>query len=278
MFLSTIKNAITLFSRLGLILSLLFVLSCAQADKHFATKDINYNDNAQLLDLYLPKTRDKTTAIMFIHGGGFSAGSKEEMTSYAEQYANMGFVTSSINYRLSLNDSYPAAINDVQDAIIWMVQHADEYGYDANKIVLVGYSAGGTLALNAGLNSPQHVATIIDVAGITDIKALIETSSIPELRTDVAKYMGGKDPAIASPINQINQNSPPVLIFHGDKDDIVPMDQSLALEEKLKNENVPVRLVVFSNKGHGIMLPDKPYRQLLTELTEAFMTIESKKP
>lgn len=277
MFLPTIKNLNPIFQRLTLIFSLLLALSCAQADKYFANKDINYNNNAQLLDLYLPKTRDKTTAIMFIHGGGFRAGSKEEMTSYAEQYANMGFVTASINYRLSLNDSYPAAINDVKDAILWMAKHADIYGYGANKIVLVGYSAGGTLALNAGLNASQHVATIVDVAGITDIKALVESSPIPELKTDVAKYMGGEDPAIASPINQVNQNSPPVLIFHGDKDDIVPMAQSIALEKKLKNDKVPVKLIVFSNKGHGIMLPDKHFKKLLSELTDTLMTIETSK-
>jgi len=270
-----LKKTITTLPRTLVLLGVLLVVGCAQA-KHplQLTKDIRYNNQNQQLDLYMPATRDKNTAIMFIHGGGFKAGDKAEMKSHAKHYAEQGFVTTSINYRLSLDHAYPAAINDATDALNWMKEKADVYGYNPDQIVLVGYSAGGTLALNVGLNHTYKVAATVSVAGISDISALIESATIPELKTDINKYMGGKDPALASPISQANEQSPPVLLFHGDSDGLVPISQSIALAEKLKQNNVPVTLRVFHGAGHEIMLPNKHLEELLNVMTNFIMTIE----
>jgi acetyl esterase/lipase len=260
-----------------LILSTLLVSGCVNAKQPTqATKNIIYNTQGQLLDLYLPKIRDKRTAIMFIHGGGFKAGNKEEMAGFAKLYAENGFVTTSINYRLMPEHTYPAAINDSIDAFTWMKKNAQQYGYNANKIVLVGYSAGGTLSLNVGLNNTQNAAAVVSVAGVTDFGLLINNSPLPELKTDLTTYLGGKDPRQASPLSQVSQKSPPVFIFHGDKDTIVPISQSVLLAEKLKNNKVPVLFRVFPDAGHEIMLPNKHLKQLLKEMTSFILAVETK--
>jgi acetyl esterase/lipase len=272
----TIKNSIT-FKYTLLIVYALFAIGCVQAKQPLQpTKNIQYNRDHQLLDLYLPASRDKDTAIVFIHGGTFDAGNKEDMADHAKRFADLGFVTASINYRLSLRFHHPAAINDATDAINWIKNNASTYGYNPNKIVLVGYSAGGTIALNVGLEEVNKVAAIIDVSGIADIGALIQSGTIPGLKTDMDKYMQGEDPALASPLFQVNEKSPPVFIFHGDQDDTVPISQSIALTEKLKQYNVPVSLRVFPNAGHEIMLPvNSRYEQILSEINTIIMGIEN---
>jgi len=263
------------------VLALLVLASvCAHAEQPFkATKNLNYNSHGQLLDIYVPQNRDKKTAIMFIHGGGFKTGSKEQMSGYAELYAKGGFVTTSINYRLTPNHVFPAAVNDAKDALQWMKDKAQEYGYDSNKIILVGYSAGGTLALNVGLADDTGVAAVVSSAPATDIGVLMlpvpnETLIHKALREDLTVYMNGIAPKLASPINQVSDNDPPVFLFHGEMDEIVSVAQSVSLAKKLENNKVPVLLRIFPDAGHEIMLPNKHLKQLLEEMTKFILGIE----
>lgn len=189
-------------------------------------------------------------------------------------YAKGGFVTTSINYRLTPSHVFPAAINDAKDALQWMKDNAQECGYDANKIVLVGYSAGGTLALNLGLDDDTGVAAAVSVAGATDIGLLTVKAPRPQLRFDLATYMAGQPPRLASPIFQVSQYDSPVFLFHGDKDDFVPVSQAVSLATKLEKNNVPVLLRVFPGAGHEIMLPNKHLKQLLEEMTNFILAVE----
>lgn len=247
-------------------------------------RNLNYNSQGQLLDLYLPQIRDKKTAIMFIHGGGFKEGSKERMAFYAALYAKGGFVTTSVNYRLTPNHVFPAAINDVRDALQWMKSNADRYGYDANKIVLVGYSAGATLALNVGLADDTDVAAIVSSAPATNLGVLMlpvqdETPHHKMLRNDLTTYMGGQPPKLASPLFQVSENDPPVFLFHGGKDSFVSVAQSVSLALKLEQHNVPVLLRVFPDADHEIMVPieDKNpnLKQFLKEMTDFILAVDS---
>lgn len=261
-----------------LIISSLLLSSYAVAKQPISlTKNIGYNKQEQLLDLYRPKTRNKQTAILFIHGGGFKYGSKEDMAGYAKLYAEGGFVTTSINYRLTPSHSYPAAVNDAKDALLWMKNNAKKYGYDPKKIVVVGYSAGATLALNLGLDQTQRVAAAVSVAPVTDIGILIKSAPYLQLRAELKAYMGDIAPIKASPIAQVTNQSSPIFLFHGDKDTIVPISQSLLMAKKLKAHNIPVLLRVFPDAGHEIMFPNKHLKQLLKEMTAFILTVEAKK-
>jgi len=239
------------------------------------SKNILYNQHDQLLDLYAPETPTKKTAIMFIHGGSFKAGNKEEMATFAELYAQKGFVTTSINYRLTPEYIYPAHVNDVADALTWMKKNAIKYGYKANKIVVVGYSAGGTLALNLGLDETKGVAATVSVAPVTDIKPLINHAPLDIVKADLITYLGESDSSKASPLSQVNESSAPTLLFHGDRDEVVPINQSIVIKDRLKQQHVPVRLRVFSGAGHEIMLPNKHLYQLIKEMTDFIQSIEA---
>ncbi len=254
----------------------LLLISCTEQTSSIKiAKNIFYNQHGQQLDLYIPAKLTKKTAIMFIHGGSFKAGNKEEMATFANYYAQKGYVTSSINYRLIPEHTYPAHVNDVSAALSWMKKHAHQFTYDANKIVVVGYSAGGTLALNLGLDATKNVAATVGVAPVTDMEALMHNAPLEVVKADLTIYLGDKAPSKAAPISQVNQRSAPTLLFHGDQDEVVPISQSIALKDKLTAHHVPVRLRIFSGAGHEIMLPNKHLNQLIKEMTSFIQSIEA---
>lgn len=236
------------------------VIYSAHAGLYYTSKlDITYNNHGQQLDLYIPKKEVKQTAIMFIHGGGFNAGIKDDMTFHAKYFARKGYITTSINYRLGTEDIYPAAKNDALDAIQWMKKQATKYGFDKEKIVVLGYSAGGLLALNAGLDKESGVAAIISGAGVTDLESLILTTKTPELKYNIDNYMQNTPIETASPVNLVTKTSPPVLMFHGDLDNIVPFSQSASLAKQLGIKKIPYELIKFHMTGHDLMLESNPH-------------------
>lgn len=277
------RDSVKIISRFSLVL-IFHISGFVHAEQATSvTRNLTYNPHGQLLDLYVPQRRDKKTAIMFIHGGGFKEGNKERMAFYASLYSKGGFVTTSINYRLAPNHVFPAAINDVRDALQWMKENADKYGYDANKIVLVGYSAGATLALNVGLADDTGVAAIVSSAPATNLEVLMmpvpdETPLHKILRHDLTTYMGGQPPRLASPVFQVSENNPPVFLFHGDEDSFVSVAQSVSLAQKLEQHNVPVLLRVFQGADHEIMIPiedaNPNLMQLLKEMTGFILAVE----
>lgn len=236
------------------------VIYSAHAGLYYTSQlDITYNNHGQQLDLYIPKKEVKQTAIMFIHGGGFNAGIKDDMTFHAKYFARKGYITTSINYRLGTEDIYPAAKNDALDAIQWMKKQATKYGFDKEKIVVLGYSAGGLLALNAGLDKESGVAAIISGAGVTDLESLILTTKTPELKYNIDHYMQNTPIETASPVNLVTKTSPPVLMFHGDLDNIVPFSQSASLAKQLGIKKIPYELIKFRMTGHDLMLESNPH-------------------
>jgi len=209
----------------------------------------------QKMDLFVPAQLTKHTALLFIHGGGFKQGTKDEMAVYAYLFAQGGFVAATMDYRLtSAGYVFPAARDDVQAAVGYLKQQAGAYRFDARKIILIGYSAGGNLALMAGLEPNSGVAAIASAAGPTDLLSLMLTASQPQLVIDIAAYLGGQTAADASPINKVRAGNQPVLLFHGALDNLVPLYQSQIMLQKLQQNNVAASLRVLPTAGHEIML------------------------
>ncbi len=260
-----------------LLTCVLFTIGNINAEPTFSvTENITYNNAVQTLDIFVPENQRKTTALMFIHGGGFDQGSKADMHEHAKYYAKLGFISTSINYRLSLSNPYPTAINDVTDAVNWLKKHASSNQYNVNKIILIGYSVGGTLALNVGLKQENDIAAIIDVAGITDINRLIQNGHIPQLKEQMRVYLDGEDSISASPISQISAEVPPTLVLHGKEDGLIPIWQSIMFVEAMKKQGAPVTFDVIYNAGHEIMLTDNYYYpKLLVSMTDFISRIET---
>lgn len=225
------------------------------------------------MDLYLPpKEKGPSPVVINIHGGGWNHGVKESQTGF-NTFFKMGFAVANIEYRLTGQATAPAAIEDTRCALIYLVNHAKELNIDVNRIVIMGGSAGGHLALMGGLLGNDHrfdtncpgatnikVAAIIDKYGITDVWDWGYGSNITS--KSATRWLGDKanDQKFAmtvSPINYVSKDSPPVFIVHGDADPTVPYQQSVALHKKLTDAGVKTQFMTVEGGLHGKFSKEK---------------------
>lgn len=219
------------------------------------------------MDIYLPPNDKGTTPVVInIHGGGWNKGVKESQTGF-NTFFKMGFAVANISYRLTGHTTAPAAVEDARCALIYLIKNAKALNIDVNRIVVMGGSAGGHLALMAGLLANDHrfdgncpgvenikVAAIIDKYGITDVW---DWGYGPRITSSSAKrWLGSKAndkefAASVSPITYVNKNSPPVFIVHGDADPVVPYQQSVDLYNKLKQAGVKTEFMTVPGGEHG---------------------------
>jgi acetyl esterase/lipase len=207
-----------------------------------------------LLDLYVPPSGLRSgAAIVYLHGGGWAVGSRRRFgRAFAEWsptpfdlLAQAGFVVASVDYRLSGEARFPAQLDDVKAAIAWLREHAIEIGVDGSRIVTWGESAGGHLAMLAGLTD-EHVCGIIDWYGPMNLLSLgIQHGPNSDKRPDDA---GSWESALvgaplqeqpdrtraASPISHVHAGAPPIQIHHGNADTLVPFAQSVEFVEALR--------------------------------------------
>lgn len=219
------------------------------------------------VDLYLPpKTNKPTPVVINIHGGGWKNGVKESQGGFSS-FFKAGFAVANMEYRMTGQATAPAAIEDTRCVLIYLIKNAAALNIDVKKMVIMGGSAGGHLALMAGLLGNDHrfdtncpgvenikVAAIIDKYGITDVW---DWAYGPNLTSKSAtQWLGdkAKDEAFAksvSPISYITKNSPPVFIVHGDADPTVPYQQSVELHKKLLEAGVKTAFITVAGGLHG---------------------------
>lgn len=229
-----------------------------------STLNVSYGeDTAQRMDIYLPANRSfhSTKSIILIHGGGWNSGSKNDFVSYIDSFQKRmpDYAIFNINYRL-VNGSnlFPTQEKDVKAAIDFVVNNSTEYHINKNKLVLLGVSAGGHLALLQGYkyHNPK-VAAIIDFFGPTDLLTMFQKPWHPYVPF-VLQMITGTTPkqnaAVykqSSPVNYVSANSAPTLILHGSNDKIVNVSQSRSLKNKLDKAGVKNELVIYAGKAHG---------------------------
>lgn len=225
------------------------------------------NDWEGKVDLYLPPASKKGSPVIInIHGGGWKNGVKESQGGFST-FFKAGFAVANLEYRLTGQATAPAAIEDVRCALIYLIKNAETLHIDKNRIIIMGGSAGGHLALMGGLLGNDHrfdtncpgvedikVAAIIDKYGITDVwdwaygKNITSKSAISWLG-DKAKDENFA--ASVSPMTYVNKNSPPVLIVHGDADPTVPYQHSVDLHKKLLSVGVKTEFITVPGGLHG---------------------------
>ena len=219
------------------------------------------------MDLYLaPKGKGPSPVVINIHGGGWNHGVKESQTGF-NTFFKMGYAVANMEYRLTGQATAPAAVQDTRCALIYLIKNAKELNIDPDKIVIMGGSSGGHLALMGGLLANDHrfdgncpgvdnikVAAIIDKYGITDVWDWGYGSHITS--KSATRWLGDKsqDKAFAasvSPITYVNKNSPPTFIVHGDADPTVPYQQSIDLYKKLISAGVKTEFITIKGGLHG---------------------------
>ena len=217
------------------------------------------------LDLMLPP-RDLANPpplIISIHGGGMVGGDKSESMASADVWQVIGhsYALASINYRLMPDAGFPSQLHDVRGAIAWLRAHAEEYGYNGNRIGLWGFSAGGYLALLAGLtegveelagsvgphtDASAHVSAICSYYGTADFRSI--SPSVPW------DYLGSNDidfAAFASPVSHVTEDDPPVFLLHGQRDQYLPVAQAETLYALLQEASVPSELLIVRGAMHA---------------------------
>ncbi|MGI9013058.1 MAG: alpha/beta hydrolase fold domain-containing protein [Phycisphaerales bacterium] len=208
-------------------------------------------------------------AIIYIHGGGWSAGAKEMGDGPSAILASGGYVTATISYRFVQEARFPACMEDCKAAVEFFHTHAEELGIDPQRIGVWGHSAGGHLAAwlatTANNNNDDEtaaqqddVACVVDFFGPADLTTLFQGRRGQRYRQQLFGEVEDIEQRLqdASPMHWIDAEDPPVLIVHGERDDLVPISQSVAFAEKLKAAGVEHELVRVPDAGHGFNVPD----------------------
>ena len=230
-----------------------------------------------LLDIYLPaNTNEPLPLVVWIHGGAWMLNDKYADMGYMKKtvrgFIDSGYALASIDYRYSTTAPFPAQIQDCNQAIQYLYDHAAKYKIDRNNIALIGFSAGGHLAsllgLSANSNLPSFyqagikpvfkIKTVLDFYGPSDLNMLAGSTdtSMNNNRNPVAILLGAMPltrPDLgkaASPVTYVDKNDPPFLIVQGEKDESVPFTQSVMLQSWLKLAAVPNDLIIVPGAPH----------------------------
>jgi acetyl esterase/lipase len=173
------------------------------------------------LDLYLPKGQRDVPVLVFVHGGGFTVGIKDQYRFVGEVLASQGIATAVISYRLSPKTSYPGHVQDVARAFAYVRAHAAEFGGNPNRIFVSGHSAGATLVAMLGADAAylKEVGESLDhIAGVIPISGSFTQSSRSAMFQSAAVPVDPETVRNASAINHVAGAHPPFLILYGDKD------------------------------------------------------------
>jgi len=243
---------------------LLLSSAIAHAADYQIQANIRYAHHAEtvldILQARAPALKNRP-GVMVIHGGGWVEDDKESMVpDFCEPFIQHDFVVANVEYRLAKSALAPAAVEDVLDAAKWFADHAAEYKVDPGRIIVMGASAGGHLALltamlpaSAGFGPTVKIAAVIDFYGMADVPDQLEG---PDRQPYAAAWIppGPDRMALArrlSPLSYVRKGLPPVLAIHGEADEYVPYAKSVELIKALKSAGNDAELITVSGGKHG---------------------------
>jgi acetyl esterase/lipase len=245
---------------------------------------------ALLLDVYQPP-QGRGVGILYINGSGWHAPLAQNAPPlkdtpqgmpWIEALCAAGYTVFAINHRAAPRFRHPAAIDDARRAVRFMRHHAQHYGIQADQIGVCGGSSGGHLACLLGVQVQAVEADDTDPVNLhaADVQCVVARAPVVDLRHMlqgagagiVASYLGlplrgeaqggyaaeQRSYAEASPLVHVSAKAPPVLLIHGDADDLVPYAQSELMQAALQAQGVAVELLPIAGGGHG---PDFPGAQ-----------------
>ncbi|MBP2656443.1 MAG: lipase [Firmicutes bacterium] len=244
-----------------------------------------YDNVAMQMDVLKPKKAEKMPAIVFITGGGFINANKDSYIQQRMALAEAGYVVASIEYRVAPTAKFPQPLEDVKAAIRYLKANADKFNINANKIGVLGESAGGYLSAMAGttngtklfdkgenLNQNSNIQAVVDIYGLSDLtrvgadfskevqEAHKSAGATEALWVNGSSVFGGKDGGIlanpeeakaANPLTYISKKTPPFLLMHGDKDTLVSPSQTEILHQALVAHGIESTRYVVRGAQHG---------------------------
>lgn len=262
----------TVFAALASLSSIVFAADKLQPT-HAAVQFAEVGDQKLLLDLYLPADARNRPLLVWVHGGAWRSGSRDNPP--LGFLLEAGYAVASVDYRLSPVARFPAQVHDIKGAIRFLRARQTTYGYEARKVGILGSSAGGHLAAlvgvtnshndlegNVGGNTDQSssVQAIVDYYGPTNFLTILKQSTPHGLgvRVPALELLLGGVPddqpelaRMASPVLHVDRADPPLLMLHGDQDPQVPINQSHELQGAYQQQGLDARLEVVHGGAHG---------------------------
>jgi acetyl esterase/lipase len=222
------------------------------------------------LDVYQKRNvQGPQPTLIYMHGGFWVAGNKEGAVAMLLPWMEMGWNVVNVEYRLGPVALAPAALEDCLCALRFLTTQANAtaYNIDVNRIVVMGESAGGHLALSLGMVPDSanldlecaaatplpKVAAVLNWFGITDVGDVIDG---PNRRPAATRWFGSMPNRMeiakrVSPMTYVRNGLPPIMTIHGDADPVVPYPQAVRLHEALAKTNTPNQLITIPGGGHG---------------------------
>ncbi len=218
------------------------------------TEDIRYKEggsDAWKLDLAMPANfgSELRPALVIVHGGGWRGGSKsvDVYQKMMVDYAQQGYVTININYRLLDEAEFPACIEDVKTAVRWLRAHADQYQVDPERIGAYGHSAGAHLAMMLAM-APDSAG--LEGEGWNEYSSMVNVAAAGSPPTEL-----GRDTPMAKeewwPIGYIASDHPPLFLIQGTEDPVVRPELTDDFVEKMKAEGADIKYMKLEG-GHGV--------------------------
>ena len=217
----------------------------------------NNLDGALKLDLILPQKQKMNALIIVIHGGGWKKGTKESYRPHGCWLAQQGYAVAVISYRLSDTAKFPAQVRDVMDAIKWLKDKQYQYRYNAESIVVVGGSAGATLAGLTAVYSKDVSASIV-IAGPMymgqESRAAVESENE---ESNSHLFIGGSYTELprkyeqASVSEQIHPKCPPFFLIGEGVNSLERIEFGGKIIPELEKYNIEYDTFILSGGVHG---------------------------
>jgi acetyl esterase/lipase len=215
----------------------------------------------QTLDLFLPE-RAHPRLFVFIHGGGWRGGDKEHYRALGELLSNFGYAVALPNHRLAPQHPYPAAAEDVAQALQWVLRYAAESGIRRDGIFLAGHSSGAHLAALLALH-PRFLpaagvgrASLAGVVGISGVYSLDPYAGATPV-VDYLEPVFGADPAVwsdASPARWAHGDMPPFFLAYAEHDYPGADAQAAAMAEAVEHAGGAAHVVAVPGRDHVTIL------------------------
>ena len=255
----------------------------------FGVPYVSDGSHYQKLDVYLPEGQDGPFPTIFaIHGGGFTSGSKAAYFELANQFNELGYALVSIDYRLAPDFNYPAFVQDIFCALAWVHANAATYGFDTERIIALGDSAGGYLVAMLGTvdtpniymeGCPNPLPQTDWIQGVVVFYGRYDLTSIDGyldgvVRTTLEPFWGttfGEVPAETlvemSAMSWVDGSEPPFLIIHGTNDGTVPSWMAEDFASALEDSGATVELLLV-DAGHGFFIGDSVFKSAYVQSLE----------
>ena len=215
------------------------------------------------------------TAIVFFHGGGWAFGTPGEFFTTCERYAEMGIVTFSVEYRLSIDNGVTPSktispiesVMDARSAMRWVRENAAKFHLDKNKIVVAGQSAGGQLALSTAMIDEYNEKTDDPAVSSSPNAILLFSSCVNTVEGWCDYLLAERRSKIwsISPAHHIRKGLPPMIEFHGTDDEQVPKWTLQFFENAMKKEGNEFELHLFEGRKHYLGGEDQKYSRYYDE-------------